>query len=115
MRATEDTLSSETTPFAGVPGLRAAYFRFLYRVAMRLKAYNDTRRVLDGVFEKRQQFRARWDQEHASRKADRVMSLVISVIIGLMVVTTACLLFSENKQSGVEQRDGHGNRPSDLY
>lgn len=83
MEASNKTLSFERTPLEGVPGLRAAGFRLVYRLLMRLKPGLDRRKLLQDIHSRLRQRQRLWDSAHPCVNADRAVTLLIVFLIGL--------------------------------
>src|SRR5690349_7408987 len=89
MQGSEDVVALERTPLEGVPGIRAAAFRLLYRFLIRLQPWREKQRRLRILEEQTLARQRRWDREHASPRADRVTSVLLFFVIGLCAVVFA--------------------------
>ena len=85
MKLNDDAPVLEATPLEGVPGLSAAYYRCLYRLAMFQK------RRLDRSAPKRAAYQAdldrqdQWSKEHSDPRADSMVNVFLWVLALVLV------------------------------
>lgn len=87
MRTMEsNTWESDREPFEGVPGLRAAYYRALYRFALFMKRKNDEsdhQTELDRLTRERQ---LAWNRLHSSPRANLAVDLFLWTFMCLVLL-----------------------------
>lgn len=91
-------------PFEDVPGIRAAYFRWLYRFAKALeKRIEPTQRMLE-LNERRRACHRQWDKKHASPITDALVSAYLWAIFTLIAALIFMSLFGLRKSSDSSPR-----------
>jgi hypothetical protein len=96
-----EPFSYEKNPFDNVRGFRAASFRLLYTLLMRLKPWTEKQRLLRVARECNRACHRRWDSEYASPVAGIFASLLICLLIGLgAVLITSRLAGFKDHESG---------------
>lgn len=81
-----ETWENERVPFEGVPGLRAAYFRALYRFAMFLKRKNDANAYQKEVDRLARDRQKTWSRLHSSPTANLAVDLFLWALVCLAVL-----------------------------
>ena len=97
MQASEENFSFEGPPFEGMPGLRAAAYRQLYKVLMRLKPWTDEQRRKQLQWQAQREQQRRWDSKNASPAANFVVTLVIYllIVLGAVALSSRFLAFKD--------------------
>jgi len=97
----------QKTPLDGVPGLSAAFYRCVYRLAMfekRRLERNAPRRAAYQAALERQDL---WSRENANPRADSIVTIFLW-ILALIVIS----LFFANRMKGTGQTEMKPNAPS---